>query len=568
MRYLAFATDYDGTLAREGRVSEVALSALARVRSSGRRTILVTGRTLSGLESVWDRLDLFDCIVGENGGTSFWPTRRETVRLAPAPPADFVERLRALRVEPLEVGDVIVATFHRNASAIAEAIHALGLELQLIWNGDALMVLPPNVNKGTGLRAALRGLGLSPHEVVGVGNAANDHSFLDVCECGVAVGDAHPALRARAAFVTRGPNDHGVVELIDELVATDLAGRRPVGLGGDVVLGVRDDGSNVECAAYGHDIFVVGPSASGKSTFASGLIERLIERSYQICVIDPEGDYGTLDDIVTLGSRRRAPEVDEIVRMLADPLANVVVNLLGIPLDDRPAYFAQLIPHLQALRARTGRPHWIVLDEAHHLMPAGWAATERALPRSLGETISITMRASEVRAEWVRRADIVVAVGPSPEAGLADFARVIGVEPPVVPAGGGSLGEVVAWLRRASATPVRMKVLRARSERLRHLRKYAEGNLGPNSFVFRGPAGMLRLRAPNLTVFCELADGVDDETWTFHLREGHYSEWMRRAIKDDALAAEVGELESAALSPAESRSRIVDAIERRYVGSV
>jgi len=44
MRYLALACDYDGTLACDGRVSDVALTALQRFRASGRKVILVTGR--------------------------------------------------------------------------------------------------------------------------------------------------------------------------------------------------------------------------------------------------------------------------------------------------------------------------------------------------------------------------------------------------------------------------------------------------------------------------------------------------------------------------------------------
>ena len=58
---------------------------------------------------------------------------------------------------------------------------------------------------------------------------------------------------------------------------------------------------------------------------------------------------------------------------------------------------------------------------------------------------------------------------------------------------------------------------------------------------------------------------MDDETWLHHLRQGDYSSWMREAIKDDELAAEVRtiETENAASAP-ESRRRIRMAIEERY----
>jgi hypothetical protein len=124
---------------------------------------------------------------------------------------------------------------------------------------------------------------------------------------------------------------------------------------------------------------------------------------------------------------------------------------------------------------------------------------------------------------------------------------------------------VVAWFRTGGLRPFRLKVVPARSERLRHLRKYAEGDLGSKSFLFRGPHGRLKLRAPNLVAFCDLAAGVDDETWLFHLREGHYSSWMRFVVKDEDLAGEVVSIERAIeLTAAQSRRLVREAIDRRY----
>ena len=135
-----------------------------------------------------------------------------------------------------------------------------------------------------------------------MGNAVNDHSFLEICECSVAVDNAVAALKAKVDFCTRGSNGRGVAELIEELITTDLSSRTPGGTGDLVELAVRRDGTPVTFAPYACNILVSGPSGAGKSTFATGLIERLIDRHYQLCIIDPEGDYSTLDDIVTVGS--------------------------------------------------------------------------------------------------------------------------------------------------------------------------------------------------------------------------------------------------------------------------
>jgi hydroxymethylpyrimidine pyrophosphatase-like HAD family hydrolase len=566
MRYLALAADYDGTLAASGRLSVEVESALERLRSSGRRAILVTGRTFEELASDCPRIELFESVVLENGGVLYSPSRRQTTMLCPPASVELSRELERRGVEPLTQGRAILATRRPNEVVVLETIRDLGLELQIIFNGGAVMVVPSGVNKGSGLEAALQEMGLSAHEVVGVGNAENDHSFLAMCECSVAVHDAVAAIKAKVDFCTRGSDGDGVAELIEELVTTDLSDRAVGGIGEDVVLAVREDGTAATFPPYGSNLLVAGPSGAGKSTFATGLIERLINRNFQLCIIDPEGDYSTVDEIVTVGSRVRAPHMDEILERLSVSEANVVVNLLGIPLQARPDFFAQLFPRLQAMRARTGRPHWTVIDEVHHLLPAQWGLAPSTLPQRLGETILITHQPREVAPSILAMVDTAVAVGPAHERTLAEFARVLEITPPRVPVEGNKYNQVAVWLRTAGVNPFIAVVVPARSERLRHLRKYADGDLGPKSFFFRGPGARMNLRAQNLVSFAEMAAGVDEDTWLYHLRRGDYSRWLNTAIKDDDLADEVAAVEQAShLTSPESRQMVRDAIDRRYM---
>jgi hydroxymethylpyrimidine pyrophosphatase-like HAD family hydrolase len=243
------------------------------------------------------------------------------------------------------------------------------------------MVLPAGINKATGLEYALRKLGLSPHEVVGIGDAENDHAFLARCECAVAVANAVPSLREAAAWVTEGAAGEGVAQVIDELIANDLRRMEDKLAQHLIPLGQRNGGTAISIPPYGRNLLIAGPSGSGKSTLVTGLVERLIDRAYQVCIVDPEGDYGTLQDLVALGTPQRAPTVNEVLSILEDPKIDLSISLLGIPLGDQPEFFAQLIPNLQAMRARTGRPHWLVLDEVHHMLPSTWV---RPLSRCRG----------------------------------------------------------------------------------------------------------------------------------------------------------------------------------------
>ena len=222
MRYFALASDYDGTLAHHGEVDADTVDALRRLAATGRKLILVTGRRVDDLEHVFPEVSLFDRVVAENGAVLYRPDRRDLRTLAAQPPPAFVEALKERGVDPLSVGEVVVATVQPNDTAALEVIRELGLELEIIFNKGSVMILPSGVNKASGLTAALQELQISPHNVVGVGDAENDHSLLQLCEFGVAVDNALESLKAEADWVTSGHHGGGVRELIESLIADDL----------------------------------------------------------------------------------------------------------------------------------------------------------------------------------------------------------------------------------------------------------------------------------------------------------------------------------------------------------
>lgn len=566
MRYFVLATDYDGTLAADGRVSDETIEALKRLRLSGRKLILVTGRELDDLQRVFPELDLFDRIVAENGALLYSPATRQEKPLGSKPPEEFVKALRDRKVDPLSVGRVIVATWHPNETKVLETIRELGLELQIIFNKGAVMVLPSGINKAAGLTAALDEMNLSPHNVVGVGDAENDSAFLELCECSVAVANALPMLKEQVDFVTENSRGAGVVELIDRLLASDLAEVDTQREKHNILLGKREDGSLVNTKAYSSSLLLAGTSGGGKSTLATAILERIAEQNYQFCIIDPEGDYENFDDAVILGDANRAPSMQEILDLLEQPHQNVIINLLGIALADRPTFFAELLPQLQELRARTGRPHWIVADEAHHLMPASWNPASLTLPQKLDCMMFITVHPDQMAPAALSLVDAIITVGLSPEKNIERFCSVVGHCPPQLAPQELEPGEAIAWFRESDTEPFRFRITPGHTERRRHVRKYAQGQLGEDkSFYFVGAEGKLNLRAQNLILFTQIAEGVDDETWLYHLKQGDYSCWFQEAIKDDSLAEEAEKIEKTANgSASESRAAIKAAIEQRY----
>lgn len=215
MRWEAWLFDYDGTLASEGKVAQSTLQAVLRLKATGARLLLVSGREKEELFEVFPEAKAFDLLVLENGPLLFSPSTREERLLGPPPPPPFVRELITRRVAPLSIGRCVVATTRSHDSVVSEAIARGGYRLDRIYNHQSLMVLPRGMSKATGARAALQALGIEPARAVAVGDAENDLELLGCCGLRIAVSNAIPELKRIAHRVTRGAAGEGVSEAID-----------------------------------------------------------------------------------------------------------------------------------------------------------------------------------------------------------------------------------------------------------------------------------------------------------------------------------------------------------------
>ncbi|MDZ4848657.1 MAG: HAD-IIB family hydrolase [Pirellulaceae bacterium] len=564
MRYQVLATDYDGTLATNGVVALTTVEALKKLLATGRRLVLVTGRELDELQAIFPYLDLFDWVVAENGGLLYQPLSKEEHTLAKAPSLRFVETLRGNGCNDMSVGRVIVATWEPYQRIVLETIRQLGLELQVIFNKGAVMVLPAGINKATGLSAALEKMSISSHNTIAVGDAENDHAMLNMCEFSVAVSNAIPSIVEAVDWTTSADHGQGVEELIDKIIADDLGEWECKLSRHQLEIGTDNNGS-VYLLPYSDSVLIAGPSASGKSTVATQIVETLAEKKYQFCLVDPEGDYENFDQAVVLGGPKGHPQIEEAMSILDNPDTSIVISMTGMPIPDRPPYFLELLSKLLEMRSRFGRPHWLVLDEAHHLLPADWLPPGGLLPDKLKSMLFITVHPKMLSTSILERLDTLIAVGADAAENLAYF-TYLRKNPSVnwrcKPL---EKGQVLYSTRRRGDRRI-VQVHPCKQDRKRHRRKYAKGELTPErSFYFQGPEKKLNLRAQNLMLFLQLADGVDDETWEYHRQEGDYSKWLLVSIKDEELAKNVALIESLrAIDPIDGRNQIRTLIERDY----
>jgi hydroxymethylpyrimidine pyrophosphatase-like HAD family hydrolase len=565
MQYHALAADYDGTLATHGVVDEKTIAALHRLRESGRRLILVTGRIIEQLLQVFPQVGLCDLVVADNGAILFDPKTGEKYPLAERPPREFIEELARRGVPRIEVGDVIVATWEPHETTVLKTIHDQGLELQIIFNKGAVMILPTGVNKATGLRAGLKKLGLSYHNTVAVGDAENDEAFLKLCEASAAVNNALDVVKKQVDIVTQGTHGAGVSELIDRLLDTDLKElrHRP---GRGILMGTDLAGNEIRVPVYGTRVLVTGESAGGKSRFAATILEQLMAQRYQTCVIDPEGDYQKLKEPIVLGTIEQTPAASEVVQVLEDPTKSCVVSLFATPLAEQPPVFAKILHALMEHRSGTGRPHWYIIDEAHYPLSAKWGPAKDLHLEELRSVMYITAFINQLPEAVLRGIDLFVAIGDDPVKHLRQYCALLSEpEPELAPPLDQQAHRAIAWWR-PDGKPAWLKRPAAPEDHQRHRYGYLDGDMSPEDrFYFRGPDGKLNLAAQNLRMFIQLGEGVDDKTWQYHLRKGDYAHWFRGVLKDEDLAKLADNLgRNGKSSSAESRQQLFDLIRKKY----
>jgi len=560
MYFRALAADYDGTLAHHGAMEQTTVDALLRLRRAGRQIILVTGRELADLRHIVPDLTLFDRIVAENGGVLYDPGRSSEMTLAPGPPSALVQKLMEHGVEPLSVGHTIIATWQPHEAAALAAIAELGLDYQIIFNKGAVMVLPAGVNKASGLIAAFHDLGLSKPNVVGVGDAENDRAFLVGCGASAAVANALPTLRESCDITLMGDHGAGVGELIDRLLKEDFGLIPPSRRG--VSLGI-DAHANHTWLTPQHSLLIIGGSGSGKSRFATALVERMIDKNFSVCLLDPEGEYESLDRMVAIGDQMQAGSIDEALRLLSKGM-NVAFGTVPINLDQRQCLFERLQPRIETLRKTSGRPHWMVADEAHHYLSASCIPTSEIVCQAHAGLVLATITPDWLHPAVLGAMDYVIALGTTAFDSIRKF-------------GGASIAskyaqprlaadEALLWSRAPPHGPRRLQISGPRHHHERHKGKYAIGDVGEaHSFYFGwSPNGQI-FRARNLAEFLSKADHLPEEIWLRHLHAGDFAAWFLHVIRDDELAKRAEEIaEDANLGAKESREQIAATIRDRY----
>lgn len=419
MRYVVLAAGFDGTLARDGRCDERCIDALRELSATGRKLILVTGRELRRLLEIFPEARIFDYIVAENGAVLHRTATRQSEILGQAPPEILLQELRRRDIEPLSVGSSIITTSAAHIEQAREALRKLKLHLdfELVINDDTLLILPPGIDKATGVDEALRELGVSRHNLVAIGNAENDLPLFASAEHAVAVSNAADTVKKAADRVTEGEYCDGFLELARDLVASDLAMAAPRRR---MVLGRGEDQNEITLAPYQDSLLVSGQDEAARTMICNRLLEQLMEEGYQCCIIGadrstpPASSRGAFVKMSGWGDAHEAPRLTDILLALEQPTQSIEINLAALPPETRPVFIDALLLQLQALHDRAGRPHCILIHHAHRFLTGSQAATAI---RRLSEVTMIysSNEPEQLPPEVLEGVKVVISTGPTPD---------------------------------------------------------------------------------------------------------------------------------------------------------
>jgi hydroxymethylpyrimidine pyrophosphatase-like HAD family hydrolase len=212
---IVFAVDCDRTLTGPDlQPDPEALRALAALRQTGIRCILVTGRSRKDLEP-FDVGTSFDAFALEGG--ALWGPWNTLIR-----PANGDVALKAAdRVSAAGIAVERRTTSFSVALADLPAVSELAGDCSLQINVDRVDVLPPRVDKGVGLDAALASLAARAAHVVAIGDAENDLAMFDRADVCLAVVNAVPLLKEHADEVLELPGPAAVVDAVRRLLKGD-----------------------------------------------------------------------------------------------------------------------------------------------------------------------------------------------------------------------------------------------------------------------------------------------------------------------------------------------------------
>ena len=576
MHISVIATDFDGTISSGDQLAPGAAQVLRRWRQAGQVAVLVSGRPFEFLRELQERVQAFDLIVAENGAVLYNPHTDEMRLPFGQVPEELLDALDEMGI-PLWRGVAAAGTTAAYDDAVWVTSREMGLAVHVETNRTEVMLLPPGASKGAGLVSLLQAEGLSPRNLLAIGDAENDQSLLQVAEVKVAVANAVEGLRAMADYVTPEAGPGGVTVFIERYLLDGHPFDFPVrgahhfnlDAGGEIRLNAHD--------LVDREILIAGGCGCSKSWLACRLADGLIGGGYQLLGLDPVGDLCVLRRHASCLSfgREQVPAPSLIVQLLAETDLSLVVDLSNLPtVEEQVLYATGLLRRVLEMRRRLGKPHWIVIDEAQELL--GGHVNPALLPvlqsfESFGVCL-VAWRPSCLDPAVLDRIDGFVLTRHRLETEADCLSRLLadrGLNAGGLPQRLMQLGEgqALTW-GLAPATEESLKRVRFSSgprifPGMRRLHRYLEGGVSSSKKFYFHDGTAHTSPAGSLGELIDRLHRVDLTVLTYHFQRGDFGRWIRDVLHDETLARWVDRLQTVDLSGEALRLALLDTLEQR-----
>lgn len=553
------------------------------VKEAGYVLILVTGRRLAVIPELGPFDELCEAIVAENGATIYYPliNRVETPfgKLAD----EVVQNLKLLNIG-VEFGEAIAATWTPHDRAVLDSIAKTGYAATLEYNKGAVMVLPPGATKGSGLKHALAKLGYSTRNVLACGDAENDRSMFEQADLSVAVSNATPNIRNLADLVLEKKGGEGCRDMLANLVQNKIPPyrcqpNRRINLGNTLK---KDPVCLSSFNFLDSNWCIAGSSGTGKTWIAGLILEQLLDMGYQVCVIDPEGDYRSIKAVprtIVFGSAYSPPPaVSDVITLLEYAQINIILDLCQYNLDEKRDYVRRFLQALGGLRARRGVPHWFLLDEAHYFCQWGGDSLSELIMENAraGGFTFITYQVEGLPEALLNSIDHWIITKLQHERETQHIQNILREQGLPVPPSiqFGDIPKRQFYLSMGNTNQqeppqsgiVSLDQMSRTTPHVRHLHKYLIAPLpSKKQFYFHTEHGEAAIKpAASLWEFSQILPLLPIDTIRYHLERKDFERWLRDIIKNDELAHQLRKIDNRMLSDKVLKQTLCDTVNYHF----
>ena len=264
--YKLIAVDMDGTLLNEEKeISNRAKEAIGKLKEKGKRLVLATGRPLNGVMQYIEKLNLFDendYVIAFNGALVQSTKTKKIIFNRPLSLTSYQELYKVsqqlgVNIHALTDQSVLTpknnpyteiesninhipiiegAVNEQDPATIIVKVMFIDDEKKLDeivpklpgWVKEKYTILrsapyfleflDKSVNKGAGVSAVAKQLGLKREEIICVGDAGNDLDMIRYAGLGVAMGNAFEEVKSEADYITHTNEEDGVAHVIEEFM--------------------------------------------------------------------------------------------------------------------------------------------------------------------------------------------------------------------------------------------------------------------------------------------------------------------------------------------------------------